>query len=106
VGFVTSGRATNKAKGSRQCSHSSPGRLNPAALIGSSSCSGGLRLNPFLSCFVSQPLALDALKGDVGAVRVIEAKLGAGVLAEVEFGQVAVEMLAVDVLVNANDAAF
>jgi hypothetical protein len=74
---------------------------------GSSNCSssGGLRLNPFLSCFVSQAFALYALKGDIGTVRVIEAKFDAGVLPEIKFSQVPVKMLAIDVLINANDAA-
>src|SRR5208282_4446437 len=72
---------------------------------GMTSCSGGLRRNPFLSCFVSQALALDAFKGDFGAVRIAVAKPNAGVLAEVEFGQVAVKMLGVDMLINADDPA-
>ena len=34
---------------------------------GNSSCSSGSRLYPFLSCFVGQPFALDALQRDFGA---------------------------------------
>lgn len=69
------------------------------------SCSGGLRLNPFLSCFVGQSLAPHTFEGDFGAIRITIAKLDAGVLAEVEFGQVTVKMLGVDMLINPNNAA-
>ena len=57
-----------------------------------------------MSCFVSEPLPGRAFNCNRGALHVINAKLGAGVHAEVKFGQVAVEMLGVDMLVHANDA--
>ena len=40
------------------------------------------------------------------ALHVIDAKLGAGVLPEIEFRQIAVKMLAIDVLINADQSAF
>ena len=40
------------------------------------------------------------------ALAVIDAKLGAGVHAEIKFGQVTLKMLGIDVLINADDAAF
>ena len=71
------------------------------------------QLPPFNSGFtpflvrrrIGQPLALDACKRDVGALNVIDAKLGAGVLPEIKLGQIAIKMLGIDVLVNADDAA-
>jgi hypothetical protein len=59
-----------------------------------------------MSCLVRQTLAFDASQRDLGAVRIVIAKLGAGVLAEIEFGQVAVKVLVIDVLVHADNAAF
>ena len=54
---------------------------------------------------ISQPLALEASKRDVGPFHVIDAELGAGVLPEIELGQVAIKVLGIDVLINADDAA-
>src|ERR1700731_3425651 len=74
---------------------------------GNSNCSssGGPRLNPFLSCFVGQALALYALQRDLRAVRIVVAKLDASIVPKIEFGQVTVEMLAIDMLVDADNAA-
>ena len=58
-----------------------------------------------MSCLVRQPLARRAFDGNGGTLHVINAKLGAGVLPEIELGQVTVKMLGVDVLVNADNAA-
>jgi len=72
---------------------------------GNSNWSGGSRLCPFFSCFVGQPLSFDALKREVRALRVIDAKLGAGIHAEIELGQVTVKMLGVDMLIHADNAS-
>jgi hypothetical protein len=58
-----------------------------------------------MSCFVSQSLSLDAAKRNLGAVGIAIAKLNARVLPKIKFGQIAVKMLGIDVLVNADDAA-
>src|ERR1700733_203580 len=55
-----------------------------------------------MSCLVRQPLALCGFHGQRLALHVIDAKLGAGVHAKVELGQVTVKMLGVDMLINAN----
>jgi len=59
-----------------------------------------------MSCLVRESLALRAFDSPRRALYIVNAKLGTGVHAEVKFGQVAVKMLGVDMLVNANDAAF
>lgn len=64
----------------------------------------GLRFGA-TSCFISKPLALDPLKGNFGALAVIDAKPLTVVLPEIELSQVAVKMLGIDVLINADDAA-
>ena len=51
-----------------------------------------------ISRSVSQALSDRALKRDLGALSVIDPELGAGVLAEVEFGQIAVGVLFLDML--------
>jgi hypothetical protein len=58
-----------------------------------------------MSCFVSEPLALGTFNRDGFALHVIDAKLGAGVHAEIKFRQIPVKMLTIDVLVNADQAA-
>jgi len=89
-----------------QGSEDGEGRQCPSpSFNGNSDCSGGLRLKPFLSCFIGQSLALDAIKRDFGALAVIDAKFSAGVLAEIKFGQVTVKVLGVDPLIHANNAA-
>ena len=70
-----------------------------------SSWKGGLGVRFRRSCFVGQPLALCARQRNIGALHVIDAKLFAGVLAEIELRKVAVKMLGIDVLINADDAA-
>jgi hypothetical protein len=57
------------------------------------------------SRFIGQALAFDANQRAIGPLDVIDPKLGAVILAEIEFGQVPIEMLVVDVLVNADKAA-
>ena len=57
-----------------------------------------------LSCFVGQTLALDASKGNLSAALIVDAKLGAGILPEVELGQITIKMLGIDVLIDADDA--
>src|ERR1700683_1133567 len=92
--------------GTYQDSDGGGGRHCPSRFFnGNSSWSGGSRLCPFFSCFVGQPLALNALKRDVRALHVIDADLNPRVHSEIKFGQVAVEMLGIDVLVNADNAA-
>src|SRR4051794_3070065 len=62
------------------------------------------RLKPLLatSCFVGQSLALDAGQRAVGAGQIVDAELGARVVSEIELGEIAVEMLFLDVLVDAD----
>lgn len=55
------------------------------------------------SCFVRQPLTFGALESDFGALLIVDAKLDAGILAEVELSQIPIEMLLIDVLVDADD---
>jgi hypothetical protein len=58
------------------------------------------------NCFVSEPLALAAADRNSRALTVVDAKLDAGVVPEIEFSQVPLEMLAVDMLIGADQAAF
>lgn len=57
------------------------------------------------SCFIGQSLALHALKRDCSALRVIDPEFGAGIHAEIKLRQVAIQVLVVHVLVDANEAA-
>ena len=57
-----------------------------------------------ISGSVGQPLALGRLHGDGLALNVVVPKLGAGVLPEIEFGQIPVEVLLIHVLVDADKA--
>lgn len=59
-----------------------------------------------ISCPVGEPLAFDAKQSDFGALFIIDPKLGAVVLAEIKFGQIAIKVLLIDVLVNADQATF
>jgi len=61
----------------------------------------GFRTN----CLVGQALALYALQRNVGALAVIDAQLDAGVLAEIKFGQITVQVALLDALVGADQAA-
>ena len=54
---------------------------------------------------IGQALAFEPGKRDVAALHIIDAKLGAGVLPEIELGQIPIKMLGVDVLVHADDTA-
>src|SRR6185437_11609623 len=54
---------------------------------------------------ICQPFPLHAPQGNVGALHIVDPKPLAGVLAEVEFGHVAVKMLAFNVLIGADHAA-
>src|SRR6185437_17106361 len=58
-----------------------------------------------INCLIRQPLAFASLHGECGALHVINAKLGAGVLAEIELGQIPIKMLFIDVLVHADESA-
>jgi hypothetical protein len=55
---------------------------------------------------ISEPLALAATDGNGRALTVIDAEFGASVVPEIELGQVPLEMLAVDVLIGADQPAF
>ena len=57
------------------------------------------------SCLIGEPAALEPGQGNLGALHVIHTKTGAGILPEIKFGHVAVQMLAFDVLVGADHAA-
>ena len=63
---------------------------------------GALGFLGAMSCLVRQPLAGKPLQGEFGALLVIDAERDTGVLPEVEFGQIAVEMFDINVLVDAN----
>lgn len=54
---------------------------------------------------IGEPLAADALQGIIAAHDVIDAELRAGVVAEVEFREVAVQVLLSAVLVDVFHAA-
>jgi len=58
-----------------------------------------------ISGAIGQPLAFRTFYSDGSALHVINAQLGACVLPEIKFGEIAVEMLGIDVLVNADHAA-
>ena len=54
---------------------------------------------------IGEPLTLATLQGNLGTAHVIHAKLGAGVLSKIKFGQISVQMLLATVLIHANHAA-
>jgi len=54
---------------------------------------------------IGEPLTLGRLQGNAGTAHVINFKFGAGVLAEIKFGQIAVKVLLATMLVNADHAA-
>ena len=58
-----------------------------------------------MSCLIRQTLAGRAFDRDGLALHVVDAKLGARVLAEIELGQIAVQMLFAAVLINTDHAA-
>ncbi len=59
-----------------------------------------------ISCFIRQPLADRALKREPSALGIVNAKALAGVLPEIKLGQIAVKVLGIDALINADQAAF
>jgi hypothetical protein len=61
---------------------------------------------PLMSCFVLEPLATGASHCHPGALRIIDAKLRAGVHAEVKLAQVAVKVFFVHVLVHTDQTSF
>lgn len=63
------------------------------------------RSSRLTSSSVGQPLALDALKGMVKSVLVVDFQRRAVVIAPVEFGQIPVQVLRSAVLVGADHAA-
>jgi len=54
---------------------------------------------------IGQALATETCKRDVRALYIVDAELGAVILAEIKLGQVSIKVLGIDVLVNADDAA-
>lgn len=73
---------------------------------GNSSWYGALGFRFAISCLVREALSGEALEGDIRALFIIDAQFGAGVLAEIELGQIPVKVLAIDMLVDADKAAF
>lgn len=58
-----------------------------------------------MSCFVSEPAALCAFERQRRALLIVDAKPFAIVLAEIKLGEIAVKVLAIDMLVDADQAA-
>ena len=56
-----------------------------------------------MSCLVREPLAASRTNRNRGALFIIDAELGAGVLPEVELGKIAVKVLGIDVLIDADE---
>ena len=54
---------------------------------------------------IRQSLSGEAPEGQISALFVIDTKFGASVLPEIELGQIAVQMLNIDVLIDADKAA-
>src|SRR6185437_44732 len=80
-------------------------RYIPQSSKGNSSWNGRLSSRLRRSCFIHQPLALGSAKRDVRALSVIDAKPCARVLTKIKFSQITVEMLLIDVLINADHSA-
>jgi hypothetical protein len=72
---------------------------------GNHSWSGDSGSRFLVSCLVREPLPGRAFDGDSFALHVVNAELGAVVHAEVELREVAVKVLAIDLLVDADQAA-
>ena len=72
--------------------------MNPICSV---SCNGRLTI----SCFISQSFAFESLQSYFGSLSVIDAELGAGVHAEVEFREIPIQVLFVHVLVDAHQTA-
>jgi hypothetical protein len=80
-------------------------RFLPRRLNGNSSCSGALGFHGAVRYLIRQTLSGEAFERDIGALFVIVAQLGAGVLAKIELRQIAVKVFAIDVLIHADKAA-
>ena len=63
------------------------------------------RFFPLIRCLILEPLATGASDRHASALRIVDAKLGASVHAEVEFRQLAVKVLLVHVLIYTNQPA-
>src|SRR5665213_3418731 len=74
------------------------------AIHSNTNCSPLINLGA-INCFVAQALTGEALQRNVRTLQIVIAKLGAGVLAKIKFGQVAVKVLGINVLVDTDKAA-
>ena len=70
-----------------------------------SSWYGALGLRFAISCLIRQSLSGEAPEGQISALFVINTKFCPIVLPEIELGQIAVQMLNIDVLIDADKAA-
>jgi len=59
-----------------------------------------------INCLIREALASEALQRDFRTLYVVVAQLNASVLAEIELSQIAVQVLAIDVLIDADEATF
>jgi hypothetical protein len=64
-----------------------------------------LNRDSLMSCFISESLTREAYHRNASALHIVDAELGTGIHAEVEFSQVAVQVLLVHVLINADQSA-
>lgn len=58
-----------------------------------------------MSCPIGQSLAFCAHKSAIRTLFIVDAKLGAGVVAEIKFREVAIKVFLVNVLVDADETA-
>ena len=100
--FVTI-KLTHYLKKNANCGSS--GRFALKRQMRTSSMRGRFRAPLRTSRFIGEPLALDALKGDLGTAHVINSKTLAIAIAEIELCQIAVQMGFADVVINADDPA-
>jgi hypothetical protein len=77
----------------------------PIAMSGDSLKSDISGLHFFLSCLIGQTLPDHAFERDLGPLHIVDAEFGTGVLAKVELGQIAIKVLRVHVLINADQPA-
>ena len=54
---------------------------------------------------IGEALPLDALEDDIGALIIVNAKPDAFVVSEIELGEIALQVLLADVLIDTDDAA-
>ena len=87
-----------------QDSDGGKGRQRPSRLFpnGNSYWYGAAGSRFLVSCLIRQTLAGGAFDRNGFALHVIDPQLGARVLPEIKFRQIAVKMLGIDVLVNAD----